>query len=1273
MESLFSGTICIFVLILLSPASVSSNNHTTEFHLCNGAPNPALKIVCSQLDKWDSAVRSSFQATWSSWSSSTVWSDSRSRWSQTASSWTVWSAWSTYSDINQHGQTQSLPRQRLPDPLPANNEAGQEWSDSATAINSQTTVQDNLQHYQPTGAQVETDYVITSRVSPGGEGYEGETEITQGMQPQSANANTVYEQKKDQELVQVIDTAPQAPSEAAYSVNIWNDGDAQFDSVDEDFSRNPSQQIENIGGQQRDAFPSRHSLSSNIRLQQDNRPMQHFVAPDRSTTTISRTSTFSSSRTQQQQQHTAVQSVTHSVPANRPRNNFVPQVQGGSARKFEKDLFSMNQDTVGPPGFQSSTDRQRNLQTALPSTVAGPPGVRPAEMVQTRPREFGSGRQLISASGQQSAFSGAQRPSSGFEFGSQAMPMQRRQQLNGGGDVDRRWEGQRRENIGGTGSQRRQFMKSIDGQNFRTQERQSLAQPSEFQQRFGGQRMDGARIPPPPSQSAPNWHQQGHISNQPIFRGNQSFVNGWQQGQRPFPPASQIPQPRDVQFPHRPDGFGGAQKKPIDRTQERQSLAQPSEFQQRFGGQRMDGARIPPPPSQSAPNWHQQGHISNQPIFRGNQSFVNGWQQGQRPFPPASQIPQPRDVQFPHRPDGFGGAQKKPIDRTQERQSLAQPSEFQQRFGGQRMDGARIPPPPSQSAPNWHQQGHISNQPIFRGNQSFVNGWQQGQRPFPPASQIPQPRDVQFPHRPDGFGGAQKKPIDRNQRMGEFFQKNASNPYECMDVLCLCPFVRGRRVGTDCRLRSGERLGLAIRKEYRQLTPRERNNLHMALNVLKKSGEYDRIAEWHSSPESSGGAHSGPAFLPWHREYIKRFEIALRLVDHTVALPYWDSTVDGRIPDPAETSLFSAELMGDVDNRGNVVTGFAAWWNPPDGHTHLKRHPGFQGRPLNEADISAVMQRDDVSSVMAYTAPRQGCEHQTDWTCLEYSHGNVLIWVGGEMFQQITSANDPLFFFHHAFVDRIWEDWRQLKQSAMARTLAYPPDLPHCSSEDHFARSPMRPFAPLRNIDGVADRYTTYLYKYAPRPSCSRGRDEQCGSEFLFCDLSHGPPQCAAKIRRGGKCWGFVNGERPCLHGECRENICVIIGQEAFDIRNKRDTNNVINDEPDSTTDEESCFNSHECCAVWSNNAQCESNALIMSEWCKASCAKCHPKYDLRNECSDRHQLCVYWAEEGECQSNSLWMLENCRNSCGQCDTKRDHICPPSPIVNNDTRNDITL
>lgn len=73
-----------------------------------------------------------------------------------------------------------------------------------------------------------------------------------------------------------------------------------------------------------------------------------------------------------------------------------------------------------------------------------------------------------------------------------------------------------------------------------------------------------------------------------------------------------------------------------------------------------------------------------------------------------------------------------------------------------------------------------------------------------------------------------------------------------------------------CFLPNGSQLTKAIRKEYRMLTDDERRRFHSALIQLKRSGEYDKLALIHGQAAVSGGAHSGPAFLPWHREFLKR-------------------------------------------------------------------------------------------------------------------------------------------------------------------------------------------------------------------------------------------------------------------------------------------------------------------------------------------------------------------------------------------------------------------
>ena len=38
-------------------------------------------------------------------------------------------------------------------------------------------------------------------------------------------------------------------------------------------------------------------------------------------------------------------------------------------------------------------------------------------------------------------------------------------------------------------------------------------------------------------------------------------------------------------------------------------------------------------------------------------------------------------------------------------------------------------------------------------------------------------------------------------------------------------------------------------------------------------------------------------------------------------------------------------------------------------------------------------------------------------------HAVVHVWVGGEMGNPNKSPNDPLFFLHHAFIDKTWQDW----------------------------------------------------------------------------------------------------------------------------------------------------------------------------------------------------------------------------------------------------------
>ncbi|RCN32284.1 hypothetical protein ANCCAN_21909 [Ancylostoma caninum] len=303
---------------------------------------------------------------------------------------------------------------------------------------------------------------------------------------------------------------------------------------------------------------------------------------------------------------------------------------------------------------------------------------------------------------------------------------------------------------------------------------------------------------------------------------------------------------------------------------------------------------------------------------------------------------------------------------------------------------------------------------------------------------------------------------------------NPTSAYECMDIACLCGFFGGTG-GSNCVLRNGQRLGKALRKEYRVMTDAER----------------------------------------------RRLEIALRRVDPTLALPYWDSTLDGTLPNPRDSSLFTNELMGRQGPDGSIATGAFRGWRTVDGSRVFRRNVGGSGTLFQQSDINAVMAATDYRQVLAFTAPDQNCPSPAAWTALEYSHGNPHIYIGGKY---------P-FPRHELLVKRSIQ--RVIRHAAVLRTMAQT----RCSHS----------FRWLTRMDCRMHTLVYNLYSYAPRPTCSAANTAGCGSKFLFCDLSHGAPQCAAKIAVDGYCGGYSRNEDRCYLSVCQQNRCVRVQNEPTD------------------------------------------------------------------------------------------------------------------------------
>src|SRR6266849_6634287 len=108
---------------------------------------------------------------------------------------------------------------------------------------------------------------------------------------------------------------------------------------------------------------------------------------------------------------------------------------------------------------------------------------------------------------------------------------------------------------------------------------------------------------------------------------------------------------------------------------------------------------------------------------------------------------------------------------------------------------------------------------------------------------------------------------------------------------------------------------MPIRKNVVSLSAAERTALCAAFKAMKKSGVYDTYVLQHSltmrtpSPPNTDPlvcnmAHRGPSFLPWHREFLRRFE-----KDLGVTLPYWDWAADQDGGSPKTAPVWGTDLM----------------------------------------------------------------------------------------------------------------------------------------------------------------------------------------------------------------------------------------------------------------------------------------------------------------------------------------------------------------------------
>ncbi|MDB6166098.1 MAG: tyrosinase [Lacunisphaera sp.] len=226
---------------------------------------------------------------------------------------------------------------------------------------------------------------------------------------------------------------------------------------------------------------------------------------------------------------------------------------------------------------------------------------------------------------------------------------------------------------------------------------------------------------------------------------------------------------------------------------------------------------------------------------------------------------------------------------------------------------------------------------------------------------------------------------------------------------------------------------MITRKSVTSLTPDERAAYVRGVKAIKASGKYNGYVEMHNNANAHPVVHRCPSFLPWHREFILRYERDLQnaLGDSSFGLPYWDWASDAASADPKQASVWGADFMGG--QGAPVATGpfVAGQWTLQGGGS-LARNFANQAPTLpTQADVDSAISASMYDAAPWDASSNPSFRNQLEgWINGPQMHNRVHVWVGGSMLP-LTSPDDPVFFLHHANVDRIWALW-QLQHPAQS-------------------------------------------------------------------------------------------------------------------------------------------------------------------------------------------------------------------------------------------------
>lgn len=191
---------------------------------------------------------------------------------------------------------------------------------------------------------------------------------------------------------------------------------------------------------------------------------------------------------------------------------------------------------------------------------------------------------------------------------------------------------------------------------------------------------------------------------------------------------------------------------------------------------------------------------------------------------------------------------------------------------------------------------------------------------------------------------------------------------------------------------------MTVRKRASALTTAEQtrflNVIKAMINAPGDPNPYGNLVANHANHDFNMHPNMGPVatqrFLPWHRVFVLKVEKMGQAIDPEFFIPYWRWAVDRAVPPWLAAFQPTVKLPGD----NQTVTR-----NPP--------RPGWT-LPTSAQINNALRATTFTNFVTAIDGP----------------HGRVHNWCNGTMSDIQWSPVDPLFWLHHAEIDRLWSLWQ---------------------------------------------------------------------------------------------------------------------------------------------------------------------------------------------------------------------------------------------------------